>query len=140
MRASLSVPYLYHYCNHICDNQSITYTLPHTDSSLSISLWFSLLLALTTFILTITITLSHPHSHSGVTRPRPCVFLSAACPHERMANPLTYTIAGILLSMFIVFILSYEFFVYRRVKSQVRLQEKSFTAYDREIERMCGIK
>ena len=92
--------------------------------SLYIQKTFTLIITITiTLTVTVTLTLSQSHSltHSGVTRPRPCVFLSAACPHERMANPLTYTIAGILLSMFIVFILSYEFFVYRRVKSQVRL-------------------
>jgi ABC-type multidrug transport system ATPase subunit len=64
----------------------------------------------------------------GVTKPRPCVFYSLACPDEKMANPMTYTIAIILLTMFVLFILFYEFFIYRRVKSQ-EMQFKKATEF-----------
>jgi uncharacterized membrane protein affecting hemolysin expression len=48
-----------------------------------------------------------------------CVFYTAACPDEMMANPMTYTNATILLAIFIAFILAYEYFMYRRVKFEV---------------------
>lgn len=69
-----------------------------------------------------------PRGHfcrEGVTKPRPCVFYSLACPDTKMANPMTYTIAVILLTMFVLFILFYEFFIYRRVKSQEMKFKKS---------------
>ena len=47
------------------------------------------------------------------------MFYTAACPDKMMANPMTYTIATILLAMFIAFILAYEFFMYRRVRFEV---------------------
>jgi ABC-type multidrug transport system ATPase subunit len=72
-----------------------------------------------------------PRGHfcrEGVTKPRPCVFYSLACPDEKMANPMTYTIAVILLTMFVIFILFYEFFIYRRVKSY-EMQFKKATEF-----------
>ena len=49
-----------------------------------------------------------------------CVFYTAACPDKMMANPMTYITATILLAMFVAFILAYEYFMYRRVKFEVR--------------------